>query len=97
MKHRVEYLTVRVLIGAIRLMPARLVSGAGALLGLTAYVADRKHRHVANENVAAAFPARPANERRRIVRGAFKHFGRLLFELLKFSTLSPDAMLKRVE
>lgn len=97
MKHRVEYLAVRVLIGAIRVMPAGLVSGAGALLGLTAYVADRNHRQVANENVAAAFPARPAKERRRIVRGAFKHFGRLLFELLKFSTLSPEAMLKRVE
>ena len=40
--------------------------------------------------------ARP-RERRRIVRGAFAHFGRLLFELLKFSTLSPEAMLARVE
>jgi KDO2-lipid IV(A) lauroyltransferase len=27
----------------------------------------------------------------------FRHFGRLLFEMLKFSTLSPAAMLKRVE
>ncbi len=55
------------------------------------------HRRIARENVAAAFPARSAREHRRIVRGAFKHFGRLLFELLKFSTLSPDAMLARVE
>ena len=27
----------------------------------------------------------------------FAHFGRLLFELLKFSTLSPEQMLERVE
>ena len=31
------------------------------------------------------------------MRGAFEHFGRLLVELLKFSTLSPEAMLARVE
>jgi KDO2-lipid IV(A) lauroyltransferase len=40
---------------------------------------------------------RPLDERRQIARGAFKHFGRLLFELLKFSTLSPQAMLAHVE
>ena len=45
----------------------------------------------------AAFPTRSRDEHQRIVRGAFQHFGRLLFELLKFSTLSPQAMLKRVE
>jgi KDO2-lipid IV(A) lauroyltransferase len=31
------------------------------------------------------------------VRAAFTHFGTLLFEILKFSTLSPDDMLSRVE
>jgi KDO2-lipid IV(A) lauroyltransferase len=61
------------------------------------YAADRNHRRIAMENVAAAFPARSRDEHQRIVRGAFQHFGRLLFELLKFSTLSPQAMLKRVE
>jgi KDO2-lipid IV(A) lauroyltransferase len=97
MKHRLEYLTVRLLIATVRVLPRPIVSAAGALVGLMAYVGDSPHRRVANENVAAAFPARSLSERRRIVRGAFKHFGRLLFELLKFSTLSPEAMLKRVE
>ena len=97
MKHRLEYLTVRLLIATVRVLPSALVSAAGALVGLMAYIGDTPHRRVANENVAAAFPARLLSERRQIVRGAFKHFGRLLFELLKFSTLSPEAMLKRVE
>jgi KDO2-lipid IV(A) lauroyltransferase len=78
-------------------MPAVLVSGTGALVGLIAYAADGNHRRIAQENVAAAFPTRSRRDHHRVVRGAFKHFGRLLFELLKFSTLSPDAMLKRVE
>ena len=97
MKHRVEYLTIRLLIAVIQVMPNSLVSTAGALVGMMAYVADRNHRRIALENVAAAFPARTPRAHKRIIRGAFRHFGRLLFELLKFSTLSPDAMLKRVE
>lgn len=97
MKHRVEYLTIRLLIAVIQLMPNALVSTAGAVVGMIAYVADRHHRRIALENVAAAFPARTPRAHKRIIRGAFRHFGRLLFELLKFSTLSPDAMLKRVE
>src|SRR5262249_18701712 len=88
MKHRVEYLTIRLLIGLVRAMPAPLVSTTGAMVGLLAYVADGNHRRIARENVAAAFPARTPREHRRIVRGAFQHFGRLLFELLNFSTLS---------
>src|SRR5690242_7224890 len=87
MKHRLEYLAVRLLIGAMRFLPSTFVSAAGALIGRTVYLLDRKHRRIADKNVAAAFPARSAAERRRIVRGAFQHFGRLLFELLKFSTL----------
>jgi len=97
MKHRVEYLTICALIALVRAMPNVVVGATGALVGLTAYAADRHHRRIARENVAAAFPTRSRREHQRIVRGAFKHFGRLLFELLKFSTLSPEAMLKRVE
>jgi KDO2-lipid IV(A) lauroyltransferase len=97
MRHRVEAFGVRTLIFLLRLVPSPLVAGAGSLLGLTVYCVDARHRRVATENVAAAFPARSAAERRRIVRGAFRHFGRLLFELLKFSTLSTEAMLRRVE
>jgi KDO2-lipid IV(A) lauroyltransferase len=78
-------------------MPTAVVERCGALLGLAFYTLDRAHRRIAERNVAAAFPARPAAERRRIVRGAFEHFGRLLFELVKFSTLSPETMLARVD
>jgi KDO2-lipid IV(A) lauroyltransferase len=97
MRYRIEYWAVRSLIAAVRLMPASVVDGCGGLLGRAFYAFDRAHRRVAERNVAAAFPGRSAAERRRIVRGAFAHFGRLLFQLLKFSTLSTEAMLARVE
>jgi KDO2-lipid IV(A) lauroyltransferase len=97
LKHHFEHAAVRAVLVCVRLIPAGFVERVGALFGLAFYVFDRPHRRVAERNVAAAFPSRPAGERRLIVRGAFAHFGRLLFALLKFSTLSPAAMLARVE
>jgi KDO2-lipid IV(A) lauroyltransferase len=67
------------------------------VLGLLFYSVDRKHRRVAFTNLAHSFPTRPPRELRRIARRMFSHFGRLLFEMLKFSTLSHDEMLQRVE
>jgi KDO2-lipid IV(A) lauroyltransferase len=97
MKDRLEYLIVRGLIAVVSVMPDSLVRACGTLLGLTFYTVDRAHRRIAERNLAAAFPARPESERRAIARATFKHFGRLLFELLKFSTLSHEQMLARVE
>ncbi|MGE3956630.1 MAG: lysophospholipid acyltransferase family protein [Vicinamibacterales bacterium] len=96
-RHRLEYLGVRTLIGAVRFMPSTVVDACGSALGMTFHALDRAHRRVAERNVAAAFPTRTPAEHRAIVRGTFRHFGRLLFELLKFSTLSNDEMLARVE
>ena len=97
MRHRLEYLIVKVFIAVLRVMPDAVVRVSGSLLGLAFHTFDRAHRRIAERNLATAFPSRTADARRAIGRGAFKHFGRLLFELLKFSTLSPQAMLGRVE
>jgi len=96
-KHRLEYLAVRALLAVVHAMPGPLVRICGGVIGLASYVFDRRHRRIAQRNVAAAFPARSAGERRAIVRAAFMHFGRLLFELLKFGTLSNPELLARVE
>jgi KDO2-lipid IV(A) lauroyltransferase len=96
-RHRAELAAVRILIGIVRILPHRLVRAAGRALGLGFYAFDGAHRRIARANIAAAFPVRPLAERRRIARRAFEHFGRLLMELLKFSTLSQPAMLARVE
>ena len=97
MRHRLEYLIVKGLVGIVRVMPDSLVHATGSALGLAFYALDRAHRRIAERNLAVAFPVRSAAERRAIAREAFKHFGRLLFELLKFSTLTPAAMLARSE
>jgi KDO2-lipid IV(A) lauroyltransferase len=97
MRQWLEYVGVKALLGIVRFMPSWVVDRCGAMVGLTFYAVDRQHRRTAVRNVTAAFPGRSRRERRRIVRAAFAHFGRLLFQLLKFSTLTPDAMLARVE
>ena len=97
MRHRLEYYLVRVVTGFVRVMPWTVSRSLGALLGLAAYWIDGAHRRVAMANLAAAFPHRSMRETRKVARGVFKHFGRALFDLLKFSTLTPQQMLASVE
>ena len=97
MKHWFEYSLVRSLLAIVRLAPDSIVRATGTAVGLTFYTLDRAHRRTAERNLATAFPNRPERERKTIALEAFKHFGVLLFELLKFSTLTPEQMLARVE
>jgi len=97
MRHRLEYWIVRALIAAVRLMPPVVIRACGTVLGLAFYTVDGAHRRIALRNLATAFPSRPEGERRAIARAAFGHFGRLLFELLRFATLTPEQMVARVE
>ena len=97
MRHRAEYLAVKALRWLVRVLPHAAVRSMGAALGLMFYGLDRVHRRVAATNLATAFPKRSAAERRQISRAMFVHFGRLLFELLRFSTLTPQEMRRRLE
>ena len=97
MKHRIEYLAVGAALAIVRATPGPLVRAGGTIAGFVAYVFDARHRRIAGQNIAAAFPTRSAAERRAIVRSTFTHFGRLLFELLKFSTLTNEELLDRIE
>ena len=97
MRHRLEHAGVSAVRGVVRLLPDAVVRQAGALLGLAFYALDRVHRRVAETNLATAFPRRSAADRRTITRAMFVHFGRLLLELLKFSTLDEAGMRRRIE
>jgi KDO2-lipid IV(A) lauroyltransferase len=97
MKHRLEFALVRLVFAIVRVIPDPLVRGIGSMLGWAFYALDATHRRIAHRNLARAFPGRSERERRAIALAAFAHFGRLLVELLKFSTLSREAMLSRVE
>ena len=97
MRQRLEYGAVVIARAVTAVMPYPLLWLCGTAVGYLFYVFDYTHRRVAAENLAAAFPLRSRAERHAIVRAMFGHFGRLLFEFLKFSTLSPEKMLARVD
>jgi KDO2-lipid IV(A) lauroyltransferase len=97
LKQRIEYLAVAAARTSTRVLPYPVLRVLGTAVGYLFYLFDRAHRRVASDNLAAAFPLRSPAERRAIVRAVFAHFGQLLFEFLKFSTLSPEQMLSRVE
>ena len=96
-RHAAEYLLVVLTMRATRLLPWKAVRSMGSALGFLFYVLDGRHRRIALQNVAAAYPRKSAADRRTLVRQVFGHFGRLLFELLKFSGLSAEEVLSRVE
>ena len=97
MRHWLEYVAVRALVAIVGVMPASLARACGALLGFAWYVCNRSRRRIAEANLAAAFPLRSPPERRVIIRAAFAHFIGQAFETLKFSTLSREQMLARVD
>jgi KDO2-lipid IV(A) lauroyltransferase len=96
-RHRIEYAAVAVVRAVVRVLPFAAVRQLGTLLGLAFHALDRVHRRVAETNLATAFPRRTGSERHAITRAMFVHFGRLLLELLKFSTLDHRAMRARIE
>lgn len=89
MRQALEYGAVVAVEALACRLPAPLVRAWGDALGLAAYVADARHRRVALANLAACFPGRSEAERRAIARRTFRHFGRLLLAMLRFSRLDP--------
>jgi KDO2-lipid IV(A) lauroyltransferase len=96
-KHRLEYALVLVVSGVIRLLPMNAVRLCGGALGRLAYALDRFHRRIAIDNLAHAFPTRSSAEHRALARAMFVHFGRLLFELIKFGSIPDSEMRQRVD
>ena len=96
-RHPAEYALVVVTMWMARVLPWRAVRALGSGLGFLFHTFDRRHRRIALKNLEAAFPRKPDADRQAIIRNVFGHFGRLLFELLKFSGLSRDEVLARVE
>jgi KDO2-lipid IV(A) lauroyltransferase len=96
-QHRIEYAAVMTVRAITGVLPMRLVLAAGTALGWLFHTLDRPHRKLALSNLEAAFPGRPIKERAAIAREMFAHFGRLLMVLLKYSTMTPQEMLARVE
>jgi Kdo2-lipid IVA lauroyltransferase/acyltransferase len=76
------YLAVRALVCVVQALPLRLALGLAGPLAALAYRVDRRHREVAAENLRFAFPEKSPAEIDRLVRGCYRHFCRLLVEII---------------
>lgn len=97
MRYGLEFLFVRAVQLLLRPLPITVARRVGEGLGVMFFLADRAHRRVALANLEVAFPQRSASEREAIARAMFRHFGRLLLELLKFASLPQQRQLELVE
>ena len=97
MRYQLEYLIVKAVQLSIRPLPLTLVRRLGEALGVMFYLVDGVHRRIAIANLETAFRVRPVAERRVIAQSMFRHFGRLLLELLKYASLPKNRQLALVE
>ena len=97
MKHRFELALVQMVGLAIRWMPMPMVRACGHGFGRVFGALDRFHRRIALDNLAHAFPGRSPRELRAITRAMFAHFGAVIFELLRFESISDEEILARCE
>jgi len=88
MREKLEYWLVLAVARTLGLMPralARLFAGG---LAWGAYVLLRRLRRVGERNLSMALPAIPRKEKRRILRGVYRHLGWQLVEFCRMSSFT---------
>lgn len=76
----------------VRGKPMAVVRARGEAIGRLAHRLAGSRKRIALDNLSRAMPELSAAERESIVLGMFEHFGRMLLELVRFETLSPEEM-----
>jgi KDO2-lipid IV(A) lauroyltransferase len=80
--HRVEFGFYLAIKGFLRALPHSGARSFGRALGSLAHRLDRRHRDIALRNMALALPEILEDERRRLVRECFRHFGAALCDAI---------------
>lgn len=90
-----EYIIFVLIKSAIFLLPHRLCLTAGAFFGTALHRFDRKHRHIALDNLKTAFGnEKTYRDRQKIAKKFFISFGRMAFDILKFPYLNPQKKIR---
>jgi len=88
---------LRLIFGLLALLPVRPMGAIGAGLGRLACRLDRRHRLIAERNLARIYPDHERPWRQKMARESFAELGRTLFELPTVFMRSKAALLGRVE
>lgn len=81
-RHRIEYGLYLTLKGLLRALPHEAARGLGRRVGALGHALDRRHRQVALRNLELALPEIPPDERKRLVKECFRHFGSALCDTI---------------
>jgi KDO2-lipid IV(A) lauroyltransferase len=76
------YVAVRAVVCVLQALPYRMALSAAGGLAWLAYRVNRRHRLVADDNLKHAFPDMNEVERDRLVRAVYRHFCRLLVQII---------------
>jgi len=79
----------------VKVMPRPLALRAGARVGALAHAAGMRRR-VTEDNLAVAFPELAPEERARLARRVYAHFGRMAVDSLRLSASGPSALVPHV-
>jgi KDO2-lipid IV(A) lauroyltransferase len=90
MRESLEYALVFSLLRSIGALPRKLARGAGISIGIVACLLIGRLRKVGGRNLAIAFPAMQAREKRRILFRLFVGMGRHLAEFCLLPTYTAD-------
>ena len=90
MRHRLEYLPVRLLAALVGALPRSLARAFGITLGLLAHALYPRLRRVGLRNLQLAFPDKSRKEKNRILRGVYINLGRQLAEFCLFPRYTRD-------
>lgn len=91
-------LALRALCLLVRITPLPIALAIGRRLGDLAHFVSPRRRAVALKNLKIAFgDAMTEEERRRIVRAAFRHFGMFVVESMAFAFQASDRVIRRVD
>jgi KDO2-lipid IV(A) lauroyltransferase len=94
--NRLEFILFSFFGFLVRLMPLRLAQLAGRFLGSVGYLAARRRRGIAIDNLRHAFPDKTQEEIKRIALGAFRNYAICISEFLWFPRLTPARLRKLV-
>ncbi len=96
-RHRLEFRLYKAFDRLLSAFPKATVQAVGQGLGSLAFHLDRRHRHVALENIQASDLGLSEVEARAVVRASFRHFGALLLSSIPLMHADPvelDALVK---
>lgn len=95
-RHRIEYGLYLALKGVLLALPHAGARRLGRAVGALGHAIDRRHRDVALRNLELALPEIGPEERRRLVKRCYRHFGEALCDTISAGRFDARALCERL-